>query len=311
MIKKNIFLVIILISFYMMSFAQEIINPIDPQPESSELQQYIRMIDENNITTIKSWNKNFPGSIDIASMEEQDVKKLLSLAFFSRMNNPREFKEKIRNFGKIVEKDRSKYTKNYQAADDLFFVKEQYENFEFKNKHILYDLYIAPYVFIGTITDIDTLYDQGGYLKIIKYEMTISENINKYYKKNAINKQLIFKFSTGHWGSFRSEGHGPLSYITPKEIYKKLPPKNNFIVGDKYLIFISSIIYNFRKVDDIYKELPTLRITTYTNLNFPVKNSLIYDHFGYFGKGEKTYLSIEEVKNIINSIISELVIWRN
>jgi hypothetical protein len=309
MLVKKCTSLIIIIFLPLILNPQEIFTPFTPQPESDEFKQYVNMIDSNNITRVQA-SKHIDSAISIADMSLDDVKKLVSLAFFSRLYNPIKYKEKQKNYSEKVIKSKEKIVKNYSSAIDLFIKKNQYNRFQFNNKHILFDLYFAPYVFAGTITNIDTIhqYVYASDIKIIKYEMIITDNINKYLKADVINKKIIFLFSTGHWGKFSRPSHSPISHVTPKEILYKPIPEKKFIVGRQYIVFLSWRPSDFTGLKNVYNNLPYLRLTAYKNMNFPVEDSYITDKHGYFGKGER--VKLEEVNSIINNIIYELASWR-
>jgi len=307
MLIKKYTSVILIIFLPLILNAQEIINPLTPQPESEEFRRYINMIDDNNITTIRFKPKN-SSSTNIKEMHQDSVKKLVALAIFSRLYNPLEFIGKQRELVKQVKESKGKFFKHYLAAVDLFSDKQQYNNFQHKYKHILFDLYFSPYVLAGTITNIDTIYKNPPVTyPIIKYEMIISDNINSYYKEDVINKKFIFLFSSGHWATF-DPFHGPHSWITPKEVLYGEIPEQKFIIGKEYIIFIYNSILNFSGTKKDEKGLPALNLTAYENLNFPIEQSYVIDTQRYFGKEEKVKLS--DVKNIIDSIFDELSSWK-
>jgi hypothetical protein len=305
MLIKKYILVIIIIFWPLILNAQEIVNPLTPQPKSDEFLQFINFIDNNNITLIKQ-SKHINSSTSVADMNLEDVKKLVALSYFSRLYNPIEFAEKIKKHGEQQLPFEKMFKKNYFAAAELFTKKDQYYRFKFNNKHILSDLYFGPFVFIGTITTIDTIHQfDGSDIKIIKYEMIILDNLNKFYKRNVLNKKIIFLFSTGRWHSF-FDHNSPRSYIIPDEVKINLTQK--FTISKQYLVFLRCTTSNFTGIKSADKELSHLHLTAYGDLNFPVDDSCIIDANEYFGQGKR--VELKEVKIIINSILDELSNWR-
>ncbi len=278
-------------------YSQDYFDPISPKQKSKEFLQYIKMIDGMKSTTIRKK----------VSMNVNDdyFKKLYSLAFFSCLYNPFEYTAQHRNYIKMMREQNNKnYEKNYKIIESMFFHNEDlFKEFEFNYaKYFLYDLYSAPFMFIGTITNVDTVYSRYSLYHIIKYEMLISDNMNKYYKGDVINKKLKFLFSTGHLG------RNPNSWIISSKVVKHIP-EQKFEIGKKYLIFISASIYEFKRIKNTpYYGLPVLDVTSLGDANFPVEGSEIIDIHGYFELGER--VSIKNVKIKIDSIMDENYRWR-
>ena len=302
------FIFIIFLYYPLNCTAQEMLNLIQSRQESKEFLEWIELVEQKNTKKLV-FPKN-PSDV-LKKKDHKRNKKILAMGFFARFNNPVEYFDKSRNYLKMMkERKQKRVSINYQLAEQIFYNRDLFRIFDYKNKHILFDLFVAPYIFIGKVIKSDTVLVHSNIgCEVIKYEFEISDIINDLLDFDGKNKKTIFLFSTCHLGFARSQ-HETSEYMVPEYLYDIPFKSNDFVIGKEYLVFISNRQPNLKELPNPEdRHLPLLKISAYGDANFPIENSQIIDEYNYFGKGN--YVDISEIKKLFDGIIADLKIWKD
>ncbi|MBN2007841.1 hypothetical protein JW960_00690 [candidate division KSB1 bacterium] len=307
-----------LISLFLASsvWAQEYLDLMAPREVSQDFVEY-----NNILNSIYDGNRLKKESQSFRIVNTSSFKKIIALNFFAAMYNPNLYNSEFyKNSDFKLSKElvqRFNYGIQLEFIPTYLFKKANYLDFDFTYaKYFLYDLYWAPYVFSGKISQIDTLdlkntrhYMAEPYVLIC--EMQLTNNLNNYCTLNICNKKLRFALSPFNRAVSKEQ---PSWMIQPegKENHLALVPKYlqerpNIELAKEIVIFINP--RRLKVLEGTKDEnLPYLYFNLFGIGGFPVVDNEIVNLYNYFGKSEK--VNISDVKIILNSVLDEIYKWR-
>lgn len=286
--------------------AQEFLNPLTPREPGEDIVKLIQNVKEA-----------FSSKSKLAKLSENnsaEFKKLFALRVFAQLNNPSELYE-LRMNTEMVESEGIRTSTS--AIMDVFQDKERYLALKFGHmRYYLYDLFLGPFAFIGTITKVDTMcYGSFGAIAI-KYEMSDLVNMNGHYKADLSAKRMDFVFSTFHRGRkvpewfINPDASSDETFEGLNHVVSFLPSVHELRIGDRYLVFITPKPNRSSCLKEMnYNHLPFLHLTAMGNEGFPVEDDYIIDVNRYFGQAER--ISVMDVKKKIDAVMDEIASWRD
>ncbi|MBN2007839.1 hypothetical protein JW960_00680 [candidate division KSB1 bacterium] len=308
-----------LLLLFDIGFAKDIINIRKTQKESKELIEFAKFLDlsfeEKNVLispTLHKTTKIKESMQDVMIVNTESFKKMISLDFFSDMLNPI-LREK--EYLTYVDKNRNeRIVRNHRFASSFLLLdRTNYCKFDFKfKKYYLWDLYFGPYVFIGTITNIDTIdmsYQKYSPVKyMVAYKMDITDCLNKYFAFNKSVKELHFVLSPFHRGPKNVDfviehenGNDPLAMPL------RLTKKNYIELNGKYLIYLTADKINALD-GTVYENLPHLYVNVFGIECFPLVENRVINSYHYFGNDYE--VQINDAKMLIHAILDEIYKWK-
>lgn len=313
MYKKLICLIAAFIIMQSSGIAQEFIDLMEPREVSQDFLEYNRLVE----AIFENHRELKKGTQDYVTCNTKNFKKLSSLNFFAAMNNPYLFHlTDLNNIQLVINKELISALGNRFIENRLLFNRKNYAKFNFKYyKYYIRDLYFAPYVLIGKITNVRKIdlsntddFDIVPYFH--KYEMQIIESVN--YNMDFSDKKIKFVLSPLYQRMNLFEENSWIFNSDFDENYFNTIPfnltKKYHLEKDKvYLVFI-----NPEKAKSLEGKndanLPQLYINHFGVECFPVTGSEILNLYNYFGSCET--ITITKAKEKIDSILNEIKKWK-
>lgn len=249
-------------------------------------------------------------------MTSKAWKEVYSLSVLARMHNPFEYHQlyKAHQF----DTDAQRHLLLYNVPQYLWGEKKHYKAFKFKYpQYMLMDLFHAPFVFVGTLTSVDSLCRSSVFAgTVMKIELSDVRSVHKYYDENLTDKKLIFLspgFYAGNVPSWIIDPEKDLGDDWPTDSWQKFgldieAPGHDFVIGKRYIVFLKGKNNKFVCTQETgYDLLPSLYTTALRNTCFPVEGTRVVDVNRYFGKGES--IEFGELESVLNSVFDEIVSW--
>ena len=313
--KKLICLIAAFIIMQNSGIAQEFIDLMEPREVSQDFLEYSRLVE----AIFENHRELKKGTQDYVTCNTKNFKKLISLNFFAAMNNPYLFHlTDLNNIQLVINKELISALGNRFIENRLLFYRKNYTKLNFKyDKYYIRDLYFAPYVFIGKITNVSKIDLRDTENSEIvpyfhKYEMQIIENVNNYYKMKYSDKKIRFVLSPLYQRINYFEVNSWILKSDFDENYFNTIPfnltKKYHLEKDKvYLVFIQP--EKAKSLEgSIDENLPQLYINHFGVECFPVTGDEILNLYNYFGSCET--ITITKAKEKIDSILNEIKKWK-
>lgn len=309
MLRITCLLLLLILTLPFSLHAQELFNPLMPKERGEDLMKLIQ-----------NAKKVFSSKSRLAKLtanNSAEFKRLFALRVLAQIENPVEVIELRKN----KESAESEHIRTIDSEAYITFLekKERYLALESDyNRDYFFDLYRGPFVFIGTITKVDTLCYTAIRTPVIQYEMSDLVNMNEHVKADLTAKTMAFIFSTAHRGRkmpewfFDPNASSDETYAELNHVVSGLPSVHELRIGDRFLVFIAPEPNNstcLKEISGGYNRLPYLRLTAMGNEGFPVESDHVVDVNRYFGQGER--ISIADVKKKINGVMDEIASWRD